>query len=112
MATSFDLVEALLERVEATANEPNVVPAITPCGPPPPEEIGCAHVVEFIECGASNLQQAVLATFRFQAIELEIYGPQITDEVIESLSRLPEVLPERFVVVGVCYVVQWITLVL
>ena len=112
MATSFDLVEALLERVEATANEPNVIAAITPGSAPSPEEIGCAHVVEFIERGASILQQAVLATFRSQAIELEIYGPQIADEVIESLPRLPEFIPEHFVVMGVCYVVQGITLVL
>ena len=112
LAPILDLVETLLERVDPTSNESDMVCAIATGGSAIPEEIGRTHVVEFIERAARLLHQAKLSALGLEAFEFLVHRLQIPDQLLESFSCLPEFLPEHVFVVVVSGLIQGITLVL
>jgi len=106
VAPVLDLAEALLEGVDAAADEPQMVGALA-LRTLAPEQSGAAELTQLLEPAAHVLQQQVPLSLAGERVQLAVHGAQLLHQPIQLLASLGELCAQRVFVEG-CDRFHWI----
>ena len=109
VSSFLDLAQALLERLDATSRQADVVGALEVGRALAPEQTGTAQLAELVERGARLVQRLVLLALARQSVQLAVDGAQIAHEPVQLLASVRELRTKRLFVEG-CDRIHWITL--